>query len=64
MDIFGRSLFCTPEGYQTYRDVHTLITAPTREGGCPGGSDSKKSVRNAGDLGLTPGLGRSLEEGA
>ena len=32
MDIFGRSLFCTPEGYQTYRDVHTLLTQPTWEG--------------------------------
>ena len=29
----------------------------------PGGSDSKKSACNAGDLGSIPGLGRSLEEG-
>ena len=28
-------------------------------GGFPGGSDSKESVYNAGDLGLNPGLGRS-----
>ena len=27
--------------------------------GFPGGSDSKKSTCNAGDLGLTPELGRS-----
>ena len=27
--------------------------------GCPGGSDSKKSACSVGDLGLTPGLGRS-----
>ena len=27
-------------------------------GGFPGGSDSKESARNAGDLGLIPGLGR------
>ena len=27
--------------------------------GFPGGSDSKESARNAGDLGLIPGLGRS-----
>ena len=27
--------------------------------GFPGGTDSKNSVCNAGDLGLTPGLGRS-----
>ena len=31
--------------------------------GFPGGSDSKESACNAGDLGLIPGLGRSLEEG-
>ena len=31
--------------------------------GFHGGSDSKESPCNAGDLGLTPGLGRSLEEG-
>ena len=29
----------------------------------PGGSDSKESVCNAGDLGLIPGSGRSLAEG-
>ena len=29
----------------------------------PGGSDSKESACNAGDLGLIPGLGRSLGEG-
>ena len=28
-------------------------------GGFPGGSDGKESARNAGDLGLIPGLGRS-----
>ena len=28
--------------------------------GFPGGSDSKESARNVGDLGLIPGLGRSL----
>ena len=31
--------------------------------GFPGGSDSKESVCNAGDLGLIPGLGRSLGDG-
>ena len=30
---------------------------------CPGGSDGKASVYNAGDLGLIPGLGRSPGEG-
>ena len=29
----------------------------------PGGSASKESACNVGDLGLTPGLGRSPEEG-
>ena len=28
----------------------------------PGGSDSQESACNAGDLGLIPGLGRSLRE--
>ena len=28
-----------------------------------GSSDSKESARNAGDLGLIPGLGRSPEQG-
>ena len=31
--------------------------------GFPGGSDSKESVCNAGDLASIPGLGRSLGEG-
>ena len=31
--------------------------------GLPGGSDSKESACNAGDLGLIPGLGRSPGEG-
>ena len=31
--------------------------------GFPGGSDSKESVCNVGDLGSIPGLGRSLKEG-
>ena len=31
--------------------------------GFPGGSDSKESACNVGDLGLIPGLGRPLEEG-
>ena len=31
--------------------------------GFPGGSDGKASARNAGDLALIPGLGRSPGEG-
>ena len=29
----------------------------------PGGADGKESTCNVGDLGLIPGLGRSLKEG-
>ena len=36
---------------------------PNIIGGFPGGSDGKASARNVGDLGLTPGLGRSPGEG-
>ena len=32
-------------------------------GGFPGGSDSKESACNVGDVGLIPGLGRSSGEG-
>ena len=32
--------------------------------GFPGGSDGKASACSAGDLGLTPGLGRSPGEGS
>ena len=39
------------------------LKLPALEGGFPGGSDSKVSVCNAGDLGSIPGLGRSPEEG-
>ena len=31
--------------------------------GFSGGSDGKESACNVGDLGLNPGLGRSLEKG-
>ena len=31
--------------------------------GLPGGLESKESACNAGDLGLIPGLGKSLGEG-
>ena len=36
---------------------------PHEEEGFPGGSDSKESVCNVGDLVLIPGLGRSPGEG-
>ena len=41
-------------------DYHVM---PIIEGGFPGGSDSKESTCNVGDLGLIPGLGRSPGEG-
>ena len=40
--------YYSPDGSETY---------------FPGGSDSKASVYNAGDLGSIPGLGRSSGEG-
>ena len=46
-----------------------LFLSPTKFIACsvlvflPGGSDGKMSAYNAGDLGLIPGLGRSLGEG-
>ena len=36
---------------------------PNKFGGFPGGSENKESACNVGDLGLIPGLGRSLEKG-
>ena len=42
--------------------VNEVIFEPYLKG-FPGGSDSKASTCNAGDLGLIPGLGRSPEEG-
>ena len=41
----------------------TICHNPYNILGFPVDSDSKESVCNAGDLGLTPGLGRSPEEG-
>ena len=40
--------------------MDTVVNPEQRKpGGFPGGSDGKESTCNAGDLGLTPGLGRS-----
>ena len=41
----------------------TICHNPYNILGFPVDSDSKESACNAGDLGLTPGLGRSPEEG-
>ena len=42
---------------------HGLATATVLISGFPCGSAGKESARNAGDLGLIPGLGRSPGEG-
>ena len=44
------------------RDMLIWALVP-RKNDCPGGSDSKESACNAGDLGLIPGSGRSPGEG-
>ena len=40
-----------------------MIFMPLMSPSFVGGSEGKESACNAGDLGLIPGLGRSLEEG-
>ena len=40
-----------------------LLCVPIRNGGFSGVSDGKESACNAGDLGVTPGLGRSPRGG-
>ena len=47
-------------------ELHSFISLNSHARCClgfPGGSDNKESACNAGDLGLTPGSGRSLGEG-
>ena len=44
----------------SYFDMSVLLS---QSGGFPGGSEGKMSARNAGDLGLIPGMGRSPGEG-
>ena len=40
-----------------------FVLSHVTSGGFPGGSGSKEPTCNVGDLGLIPGLGRSLEKG-
>ena len=56
---------CLPQADSTsIQMVYTPVFASTREAeGFPGGSDSKVSACNAGDLGSIPELGRSPGEG-
>ena len=42
---------------------HSALILLSHLSGFPGGSDSKESACNEGDLGLIPGLGRSPGEG-
>ena len=46
-----------PHGLQ-----HAKLLCPRDSPDFPGGSDSKESACNAGDLGSIPGLGRPPEE--
>jgi len=43
--------------------VKQILFRTIATGGFPSGSDGKQSTCNAEDLGLIPGLGRSLQEG-
>ena len=47
------------QSYETAEQVYKQFTSNTR----PGGSDSKESICNVGDLGSIPGLGRSPGRG-
>ena len=59
---FGLSLVAAGETY-TLAVVHRSLTAVASLVDFPGGSDSKESAFNAGDLGLILGSGRSPGEG-
>ena len=52
-------------GILSFRDVWAMSgdIFGCHDRGFPGGLDSKESAHNAGDLGSTPGLGRSPGEG-
>ena len=47
----------------TLLKINPKIETLSKRLGFPGGSDGKESACNAEDLGLIPGLGRSLGEG-
>ena len=51
----------SPQGHKESDMAERLSTAQPHS--FPGGLDGKEYTCNAGDLGLTPGSGRSLEEG-
>ena len=55
--------FWAPKSLQMVIAAMELKDTYSLEVGFPGGSDSKASAHNAGDLGLISGLGRPLGEG-
>ena len=55
--LFSTALHSNPTSFNSWTLGHPLTQ------GFPGGSDSKESACNAGDLSLVPGLGGSLGEG-
>ena len=46
-----------------YEDCDAFLFTTMKKLGFPGGSAGKESTCSAGDLGLIPGLGRSLKKG-
>ena len=63
----ARSSFCAwntiPTSVHIILMIFKFCSNVTLLKGFPGGSDSKESTCNAGDLGSVPGLGRSTGEG-
>ena len=57
----GREILGAPRE-PIFNSSSTVYIALTLYLGFPGGSDSKESAWNVGDMGLIPGLGRSPEE--
>ena len=60
-DLLKTELISSTE-IQNHLCFFTLLIATNMTWIFPGGSDSKESACNAGDLGLIPGLGRYLEK--
>ena len=60
--IFLHLNFRIPLWWFFYWKLERICSYPKMREGFPGGSDSKESACNAGDLGSIPGLGRSSGE--
>ena len=64
MALHNVSASCLLHGWSHTHTASLDLKPPSTDcGGFPGGSASKESTRNAGNLGSIPGLGRSAEEG-